>query len=316
MHLIDTHVHFSLLDPTYQKWSQRPDLNQRLSGYLGRIKNSMIGKSVKGTLRLLHRSDNYLMTPFQWQPLSFLYQAATLSTLPINGVLDEIDLLANMERNGFSHAVVIFYSQFQDVLQLSQKIHDANQLIWGTTISGNLEMSVQEETLLYIQHGASCLYFHPMNDRRTPESIEYEEIMSVAKGAGLPVILRTGFSQIPGQRDGSVAHLSRWLPLLQRYSDHPFVISHCNMTDPLYAIEVVSQHENLMLDMAWQNPWVFNKSYDKLGSSKMMLASDWPVFGDTESIQRRLLTSCQMSNQDVENVAYRNAQALFKTFKL
>jgi predicted TIM-barrel fold metal-dependent hydrolase len=305
MHVIDTHVHFSLIDP-----------NHRASGFLKRIKKSVFGQAVAETLRKIHRTDNYLVTPFQWQPFNLFYQAATLSSLPVNGSMDESDLMLNMQRNGFSHAVVIFYSQFQDVVKLSQKIRDSGQFIWGTTVNGNLDVTVQEEALDYIHRGASCLYFHPMSDRRIPESSVYDEITRVAVTSGIPVILRTGYSQIPGQKESAIAHLSRWLPLIRRYSGHPFVISHSNMTDPLFAIETVAKFDNLVLDMAWQNPWVFKKSFEKLGSTKMMLASDWPVFGDTMSIQRRLLSARQLSNADAENIAYRNAQALFKTFKL
>lgn len=244
---------------------------------------------------------------------------APLATLLIESTAK--DLIDAMNTNKVDRAVIIAqppYSSNEFVLKLLQDFPD--RFIVAVNLSRSYiekttPLKSAEDLKTYVENGAKILKIHAASDGEKIDSERYEVLLETAAELKLPVIIHTGCIHSTFlYRSPKNGQAENYVPWFKKYKKTKFVLAHMNYHDPGVAIDLAEQFENLYLDTSWQPSEVIGEAVRRIGSDRILFATDWPIVGDNlnvglSRVQDALDTGI-IKKSDAEKILGDNARIL------
>lgn len=205
---------------------------------------------------------------------------------------------------------------FRDTIRFARKHPDKIGAVPWLKIYGELP---DDEFKALLRENRDLVYafkFHPYHSCTAPDDDRLEPIYRLAAEYDLPIVSHTGGSEA-----------ARSIHLYNAAKKHPelnFVMVHMDLgTDNSEAIELLGKLPNLYGDTTWVSVESTLKAIRRWGSEKIIFGSDNPIDGkdtylDNGRGERSLYQAyfnefrSMVSEQDYENIMFRNAQKLFR----
>ena len=163
-----------------------------------------------------------------------------------------------------------------------------------------------------VRAGSKGLAIHPILEQQAVSSVHYDRCASLCGEAGIPLICRTGVTYYSDVYDAQAADVRNFEKLIQAHPKTRFVLSHSNLADYEPAIAIAKRFPNTILDTAWQTAASLKKIIDSIGAERVLFASDWPVLGDQQRTQRRILSKLKLKPGELERISWKNATDLYR----
>ncbi len=169
----------------------------------------------------------------------------------------------------------------------------------------------------FAKRGARALKIHLIADGLEPSSDVYTELLNSASDLGLPVIVHTGETALPGAsgspRLGAAERLRPWFT---RYPKTSFVLAHLNFHEPKKAIALAADHENVLLETSWQPSEIITEAVATVGAERVLFGSDWPILGSNVDVGLGRIRSCVesglLTQAQADQVLGLNAAKLYR----
>jgi predicted TIM-barrel fold metal-dependent hydrolase len=214
---------------------------------------------------------------------------------PIAGILIESthqDLKDAMNASGVDRAVVIAHPPFLTNDQLLEICADDARLIPAVNIPVGTERPGQVLKSLAAK-GARILKIHAPADGEGPESPRYRALLKSATELGLPVILHTGCIHssllYKNPELGSVKSFDGWF---KNYPELKFVLAHMNYHEPEIALDFADRYPNIYVDTSWQPTEIIGEAVRRIGASRVLFGTDWPLVGNNIDIGIQRVRDC------------------------
>lgn len=169
----------------------------------------------------------------------------------------------------------------------------------------------------YVKKGAKLLKIHPAADGEGPKSAQYKTILRTAADLDLPVILHTGTGHSPLMfREPELGRVELFSSWFKAYPKLKFILAHMNEHAPQLALDLAVRHPNVYVDTASQPAEIIGEAARRIGTERVLFASDWPMVGNNLSIARNRIRDCVsigLINEGQENLILgENAAGLLK----
>lgn len=279
--IVDFHVHI-FPDLSRTKVMNRAFGGERVEAFRGLMRKKTAGLSEK-----MHE----IQSKFRNLPV------------PLRGIVEELsafvplpqlflessvgDLLESMDANGIDKSVVIAHPSICSNERLFSDLKKNPRLIPVVYVPmGTPRPAI--ELKKWTERGARALKIHASSDGLDISSPHYRQLLHAARELKLPVILHTGcfHSHLFYKRPefGDIDSFDAWF---SEYSDVNFIAAHMNYHDPERAILSAEKHKNVWLDTSWQPAEVVAEAIRRVGSKRVLMASDWPFLGGTQKEMKR-----------------------------
>ena len=271
--------------------------------YLSGAARDRVKKGLRPLSRLLHQAKPWvrLLPGTLRKGLSPVEKFLAVPFLAAES--NEADFDRAMKSAAVSHAVVIAHSGSipnDFVLDLSKR--HAN---WFPAVNLGTD-GTPERLRQYHGHGAKFLKIHAEWDGKGADFETYLRLLREADSLGMPVILH-----LDSHAPDSLTPYRAWF---EKHSSVPFFIAHMNLDAPEAAFDVMEKYPNVLCDTSWQPVESIVEAVRRVGSERIFFGSDWPLMGDNIAIGiERIGDAAQsgfISNEDAENIFYRNATRL------
>lgn len=223
---------------------------------------------------------------------------------------DASTLLAEMSATGVTQAVVVAVDPFVP----TPEVLDACRHLPGLLLPfGSCDPHADDYPDRFarlLTEPVVGLKFHSDLQRLPLDSPRLRVMLGLLAASGranLPVYLHTGSFPIyrPLETPWHVA-----LPrLLDEFPTLTFVCGHSGWDAPGAALKAALSHPNLYLETSWQPPRLIRRLCDKLGPTRLLFGSDYPLFS-----QRRALRNVEtaLSAVEFDMVTGENARRLLR----
>lgn len=245
-------------------------------------------------------------------PLELVSSLALLPQIAVFGTVER--LLDSMEQNGIEQAVVIGAAAVASNEWLLEEAWPKakDRIIPVTTLPELPANASQQEWTAAFQSlaraGARGFKIHPNMDGLPLAHPAYRALFEVAKAQKRFVIVHTGCFDVLGYRQSGALALEELKPLLDDHREVRVCLAHMNREHPEQAWQLMEQHEQLFADTSWQPARVVERALKRVGASRLLLGSDWPLLhSDLQKDALEILTSAA-SADDFEQVSRKSAQ--------
>jgi len=292
----------------------------QVSGYIPTNQITKVRRRMRDWMRPYSNSLHQAQTVMRWVPESARRRLDAFgSYTPIAGLLLEstlADLKDAMERANVGRAVLIaapptVSNEFVlAAAQANPNLVAAVNIPPGTARPGELLKD-------YVTQGARILKIHPAADGEGVDSSRYRALMRSAADLGLPVILHTGcmHSNLL-YKDPLQGQAQRFSPWYREYTSLRFVLAHMNFHEPHIALDLCEEFPNLWVDTSWQPAETVGEAVRRLGPSRILFGSDWPIVGNNIAIGLARIddavNSAMISAADRDAILSGNAETLLK----
>lgn len=205
------------------------------------------------------------------------------------------DLLDEMDEAEVRYAVVVAHPPYApsefvlEVCALNSRLIPAVNIPPGTSRPGLMLKKFAEK-------GVKILKIHPAADGEGPDSARYRALLKTAADHGMIVILHTGclYTHVLF-KDPDQGHAERYSGWFEKYPQTQFVLAHMNFHDPHIALDLCEEYPNLFVDTSWQPSEVIGEAVRRIGASRILFASDWPIVGNNFNIAKRRIDESRES---------------------
>ena len=296
---IDTYAHFSVLGKQVSQIEAKVPFLKRVKDLYSSYQEKFNAPTHLMSLDVSH--------PLMKWPTALIFG----SNLPFSALQTEDDLLKSMEKNGVKKAIVGNLEPFTshlDYLNVCEKYENLYSLV----NFARDENELPEKAHTAYARGAVGFVIHPILEETDPASEEYFPLAELADNLGVPLVCRTGITHYPGNPCSDFGEINRFRPLLEQFPNLTFVMTHSNLSKFEDAIAFAKEYENVVLDTVWQNVFSVKQILKELGPDRVIMGSDWPVLGDQQAVQKRILTSLKLPTHQLEKLTYQNAERIYK----
>lgn len=226
------------------------------------------------------------------------------------------DLLSAMARSDIDRAVVIAHPPFASNELILQVCSEHSELFPVVNVDPN-ESSPVKKLREYHQKGARALKIHAPTDGLDLNSPHYKKLLTTATDLHLPVILHTGCLHLPvvykEPSHGEVENLEPWF---KKFPSTVFILAHMNFHFPERAIALAEKYPLLNLDTSWQPAETISEAVRRIGSERILFASDWPLGGNNLAIARKRVQECvdhgMITKEDESRILGENAAEILQ----
>lgn len=213
----------------------------------------------------------------------------------------DADLKEAMTEAGVDKALVIAHPPvISNEAVLDACSHSPN-LIPVVNIAKGIPRSSITLKKLHLQ-GAKLLKIHPPADGEGPKSSRYRNLLDTASELGMPVIIHTGCMHVPFvYKNSEMGRAEAFSPWFSSYPKTQFILAHMNFHEPEVAIDLCEKFENIYIDTSWQPAEVIGEAVRRLGSSRILFATDWPFVGNNFMVGIRRIEECVEAGLMTEN---------------
>ena len=309
--LIDSFVHIRPFSAQQAHLTQVPFLDRKIDHLFDRLSSSGVDRLYNMSMDFLNRRDNRFMPRANARAGKLVQRMVLGANIPFCSAKNETDLLASMSANGIDRAIVSAIEPFSDskhVLSVCSKNPKLLPVVSFTAEEANVGTLFAH----YLKKGARGVHLNPVLERMAPQSERYFEIADLARSKHVPVICRTGVTATLGRFDGALSDIRNYESLVKGFPECTFIMTQSNSGDYRVAIDFAKKHPNCYLDTAWQTRDSIRNMIRALGSERILLASGWPVLGNQQKVQLRILAKLGLPDDDFENITWRNATRIFR----
>jgi predicted TIM-barrel fold metal-dependent hydrolase len=304
--VIDFHVHIV------------PDRVGELMPELGKLPLAMLRSRTRSWMRPFTASVHKLQTFVRVFPEPIrnpLDQLAALAILP--GVFVEAtlsDLKSIMDETQVNYSVVIAHPPVASNEFVLEACANEPRLFPVVNVpSGTAKPG--EALKHYVAQGARALKIHPAADGEGVDSHRYAALLSTAAELKIPVIIHTGCLQSHlFYKDPHQGEAQKFAPWFKEYPQVKFILAHMNFHEPNIALDLAEKYENVYVDTSWQPTETIGEAVRRLGSERILFATDWPFVGNNQRVGIARIYECvemgMMNTQDAENILGKNAARL------
>jgi predicted TIM-barrel fold metal-dependent hydrolase len=225
------------------------------------------------------------------------------------GTLDH--LFASMARHGIERTVVIGGPPLarNDWLLAEAAARSDGRLILVTTLP-ELPPEAPEEAWYrafdeLADGGARGFKIHPNMDGIPPNHPAYRALFEVARDRDRFVILHTGCFHVATYKHRHAADPEEFSAYFAAYPEVRTCLAHMGREHPEKAWNVMRRFDQLFADTSWQPASTVRRALEKVGASRLLLGSDWPLLhpevqGDALGIVRSVASDadCQQILED------------------
>jgi predicted TIM-barrel fold metal-dependent hydrolase len=301
--IIDFHVHIV------------PDKIGEIMPEAGKIPLNILRSRTRSWMRPFTASVHKLQTLVRVFPEPIrrpFEQLGALAIIP--GVLVEAtlsDLQAIMSRTEVSYSVVIAHPPTMSNEFVMQACAADPRLIPVVNISSGTSKP-GEALREFAAQGARALKIHPAADGEGVDSPRYATLLKTASELKLPVIIHTGCLQSHLlYKDPHQGNAQKYVPWFKEYPKTKFILAHMNFHEPNVALDLAEEYANVYVDTSWQPTETIGEAVRRIGSERILFATDWPFVGNNQRVGINRIHECvemgMMNDQDAENILGRNA---------
>ncbi|WP_114298088.1 amidohydrolase family protein [Anaerobacterium chartisolvens] len=238
------------------------------------------------------------------------------------------DVRSNMNKEGIDYTVMANFAP--------PKILHKNNL-WSLEASKNnkglvplvsfhpeMEGALTELLEDYIERGARGIKFHPMAQGFEPGHKGIESIYDFCNETGFPIVFHCG--RVSNARLNEYSDLDMILPLIEKYKEIPFVLTHMADGDRQAVVSLSRSYDNVFFDTSivitgypsimdvnepsWLDDQTVIETVNEIGAHRMLFGSDYPWGSPGHDIKRFL--KMNLSRQQKELILGLNSIKLFK----
>lgn len=307
---IDCYAHFRSFSAEQSHALPSALANYALDRLYGALGAPRIDRWYNRYQDVVNYRDNRFMSSEPSKVSRALTHLAMATNFPFYAGKTEDHLLENMDRNGISHALVVNLEPFQPHSSLLGACRGNPRLFPIVNLAEHLaEIEVVGESV--VRDGAKAFAIHPILERRRADDPLYFRLAEFCRAHRLPLVCRTGATDYPGEFDRDAAEIARYRPLVEAFPDVTFVMTHSNLGRYEDAIIFSREFPNTILDSAWQTAASTKRLLEAVGPERFLFASDWPVLGDQQKVQKRIFGKLRLPVADLETIAFRNPNRIF-----
>ncbi|MCM0604528.1 MAG: amidohydrolase family protein [Xanthomonadaceae bacterium] len=256
------------------------------------------------------------------QPMMRYLPEALRSTLDVVGSLGSIpslfvessvtDLKQKMEKHHIAKSIVIPHPPFATNEFVLSVCKDDPSLIPVAYIVPETLKPSQTLRRLVDEENVKALKLHPASDGDLPSSPRYRALIKTAGDLGIPIILHTGCVHVgPLYKNPDLGRVEHFVPWFKNFPEQKFLLAHMNFHEPERALELCQEFPNLFVDTSWQPAEIIGEAVKKIGSDRILFASNWPLMGRSIDVSIRRIddavTSGFISKSDSELILGLNA---------
>ncbi|MBI3557420.1 MAG: amidohydrolase family protein [Deltaproteobacteria bacterium] len=309
--MIDSFVHIRPFSAQQSHLTQLPFLDRRIDRLFDRLNSPGVDRLYNMSMDLLNMRDNRFMPRTTARTGKLVQRIALGANLPFCSSKSEEQLLASMSEHGIDRAIVSAIEPFSDSRHVLGVCSRNPKLLPVVSFTKD-EKDVGALFAHYLKKGARGVHLHPVLERTAPQSERYFELADLARSKHVPVICRTGVTSYLGRFDANLSDIRNYEALVKGFPECTFIMTHSNLADYRAAIDFAKKHPNCYLDTAWQTRDSIRNMIRALGSERILLASGWPVLGNQQKVQLRILAKLGLPTDDFENISWRNASRIFR----
>ena len=224
---------------------------------------------------------------------------------------DASTLLAEMSQTGVTQAVVVAIDPFVPTSEVLNACRHLPGLLLPFGSCDPAGDDYPERFAQLLTEQIVGIKFH--SDLRhlpldSPRLCVMLHLLAESDRPHLPVYLHTGNFPIyePLETPWHVA-----LPrLLAEFPTLTFVCGHSGWDAPGAALKAALAHPNLYLETSWQPPRIIRRLCDKLGSTRLLFGSDYPLFSQRCALRN---AEAALSVVEFDMVTAKNAQRLLRS---
>jgi predicted TIM-barrel fold metal-dependent hydrolase len=166
--------------------------------------------------------------------------------------------------------------------------------------------------------GARILQVHPASDGIEPNDDFYRLQIEAATKRGWIIHVQTGAPKAHlVYRRPEFSEIGRFEKWFTAWPDTPFVIARLGFNDPEKAMDLAETYENLFLETSWQPTETIAEAVRRVGASRVVFGSDWPILGNNQRIGlhriRDAVSSQMFSEEDAEKILGGTAEKILRT---
>lgn len=217
------------------------------------------------------------------------------SLLPVPGLLFEStgpDLKSAMDQARIAHALIIAHpphSPNEFVLAAARR---DPSLIPVVNLPPGTAGAV--ETLrAYVEQGARALKIHTPADGESVASPHYRQLLEAASELKIPVILHTGcFHTHLWYKRPELGGAEQFIGWFKAFSNIRFLLAHMNFHEPSVALDIATDHPNVVVDTSWQPAETVGEAVRRIGAERVLFATDWPFMGQNLQVGLDRVRTC------------------------
>ena len=287
--VVDFHVH--VFEDSLAKWMAKVPLAPLSPSRIGQWR-----KQARSWMKPISGSLHGLQTTLRYLPQSARRSLDEMSALiPLPGLLVEStleDLNEAMSEAQVDYALVIAHPPIISNEFVLEICRENSHLIPVVNVPKGVSKPGQV-LKHYVELGARVLKIHPASDGDGPESPRYRALLRTAAELGLPVIIHTGCLHAHllyrNPSHGKAEHFVKWY---ENYPSLQFVLAHMNFHEPQTALDICEEFPNVWVDTSWQPAEIIGEAVRRVGASKVLFGTDWPLVGNNISVGRKRIQDC------------------------
>lgn len=238
------------------------------------------------------------------------------------------DVLANMKETGIDYTVMANFAppkildmNNQWTIQMSHKYRELVPLVsFHPEMDGNLRAHLEG----YIRSGAKGIKIHPMAQAFEPGHSRLDEVYSCCGEIAFPVVFHVG--RVANARLNGYADISMIRPVVEKYPDVPFVLTHMADGSVNDVLEISQAYGNVFFDTSivitgfppimgtnepsWLDDGTVLDVVNSVGAKRLVFGSDYPWGSPKHDMDR--FFNMNLSDEQRKLIMGENAAKLFK----
>jgi|AGTN01.1.fsa_nt_gi Predicted metal-dependent hydrolase of the TIM-barrel fold len=222
-------------------------------------------------------------------------------------------LIAKMDHSGIDHSVIHSiepYTSTANLLQITEPYRDR------LSIFASVEKDREDKVgYLYpfIESGlVKGIKFHPIVGGYECGEMYFrmKDVVKLAGEADLPIMIHTGHIPVDKLKGiGGCTETEALEPLIREFPEVRFVLAHIGWESWRQVLELASRYPNTYVETSWQPANIIRRAVDRLGSSRVLFGSDFPLFKQSLALKHVREALTPREYVDVVSV---NAKRLLK----
>lgn len=223
-------------------------------------------------------------------------------------------LIAKMDRSGIDHSVIHSiepYTSTKNLLDITEPYRDR------LSIFASVEKDCEDKVgYLYpfIEAGLiKGIKFHPIVGGYACAEMYFrmKDVVKLAQEADLPIMIHTGHIPVDKLKGiGGCTETQALEPLIRDFPEVRFVLAHIGWESWRQVLDLASRYpHNTYVETSWQPANIIRRAVDKLGSSRVLFGSDFPLFKQSLALKHVKEALTPREYVDVVSV---NAKRLLK----
>jgi predicted TIM-barrel fold metal-dependent hydrolase len=176
----------------------------------------------------------------------------------------------------------------------------------------------------YINSGARGIKIHPMAQGFPPAHKRLEDVYKYCNDVKFPIVFHCG--RVSNARINEFSDLDMIMPVIEKYPDIPFVLTHMADGDADAVINISKNFENVYFDTSivitgyppileanepsWTNDKEVEDVINTIGANRVIFGSDYPWGGPGHDLDRIL--KMNLNEEQIKLIIGWNALNLFK----